>query len=151
MFWIESCAADLSQWPIRRKGVRSDSNQTAQLLHMAARKSLQMTSGVILNRSPNRSQTKCHLPQERASAQILIDQLSDFRWMRAKAWKRCLAWFWIDSNHSLHQSWLQMKCDVWKLCKWPAMTGPASIFDLKIFWAICLCRQSSTVSLTNHP
>ena len=34
-----------------------------------------------------------------------------------------------------------------KLCS--ALTGQgASIFDLKIYWAICLCKRSSTVLLT---
>ena len=32
----------------------------------------------------------------------------------------------------------------------PVLTGWALIFDLKIFWAMCLCKQSSTVFLTNH-
>ena len=31
------------------------------------------------------------LPEERESAQIRIEQHSDFRWRRAKAWKRCQA------------------------------------------------------------
>ena len=43
---------------------------------MAARKSLEMTFGMILNQLPNMSQMKCNLPQERASAQIRIDQHS---------------------------------------------------------------------------
>ena len=56
------------------------------------------------------------LSEERASAQIRIEQRSDFRWRRAKAWKRCQAWFWIDCNQSLQPNRLQMKCDVWKPC-----------------------------------
>ena len=36
--------------PVRGKGVCSDSNRTAQQLQMAARKSLETMSGVILNR-----------------------------------------------------------------------------------------------------
>ena len=47
----------------------------------------------------------------------------------------------------------QMKCYVWKPCRdqhWQIELA-ASIFDLKIFWAIFLCKQSSTVLLTNHP
>ena len=38
-----------------------------------------------------------------------------------------------------------------KAIKLPALTGQASIFDLKIFLAIFLCKHSSTVLLTNHP
>ena len=56
------------------------------------------------------------LSEERASAQIRIEQRSDFRWRRAKAWKRCQAWFWIDCNQSLQPNRSQMKCDVWKPC-----------------------------------
>ena len=44
----------------------------------------------------------------------------------------------------------QMKCYVWKPCSDPAMTGRGLIFDLKVFLAICLCKHSSTVLLTNH-
>ena len=54
--------------------------------------------------------------KERASAQIRIEQHSDFRWRRAKAWKRCLAWFWIDCNQSLQPNQVQMKCYAWKRC-----------------------------------
>ena len=43
-------AADLSRQPVRGKGVYSDSNRTAQRLQMAARKSLETMSGMILNR-----------------------------------------------------------------------------------------------------
>ena len=56
------------------------------------------------------------LSEERASAQIRIKKRSDFRWRRAKAWKRCQAWFWIDCNQSLQPNRSQMKCDVWKPC-----------------------------------
>ena len=59
---------------------------------------------------------KFNLLQERASAQIQIDQHRYFRWRHAKSWKQCLAWFWIDSSQSLQPNWLQMKCDVWKPC-----------------------------------
>ena len=73
------------------------------------------------------------------------------RLQMAKAWKRrCLAWFWNDNNHSLQSNQSQMKCDVWKTW-WPLLTRRTSIFDLKIFWAVCLCKQSSAVFLTNHP
>ena len=34
---------------------------------------------------------------------------------------------------------------------WPALTGWASIFDLKIFGAICLSKHSYTVLLTKRP
>ena len=56
------------------------------------------------------------LCEENASAQIRIEQHSDFRWQSAKAWKRCLSWFWIDHNQSLQPNWSQMKCNVWKPC-----------------------------------
>ena len=51
MFRIESCAvckaADLN---LREKGVCSDSDETAQPLQVAVRKSLETMSGMILNR-----------------------------------------------------------------------------------------------------
>ena len=34
----------------------------------------------------------------------------------AKAWKRCMAWFWIDSNQTLQPNRSQKKCYVWKQC-----------------------------------
>ena len=48
MFQIE--VADLNQRPVSEKGVCLDLNRTAQRLQMAARKSLETMSGVILNR-----------------------------------------------------------------------------------------------------
>ena len=64
-----------------------------------------------------------------------IEQRSYFKWQRAKAWKRCQAWFWmIDCNQSLQPNWLQMKCTVWKPCSDQRnLTGQALIFYLKIF------------------
>ena len=56
------------------------------------------------------------LPEERESAQIRIEQHSNFRWRRAKSWKRCQAWFWIDFSQGLQPNRLQMKRDVWKPC-----------------------------------
>ena len=47
--WILCKAAGLYQWAVWEKGFCSDSNQTAQPLQMAARKSLETMSGVILN------------------------------------------------------------------------------------------------------
>ena len=47
--------------------------------------------------------------EERASAQIRIEQHSYLRWRRAKAWKQCQAWFWIDSNQSLQPN--RSKCN----------------------------------------
>ena len=41
-------AAGLNQQPVQRKGVCSDLNKTAQRLQMAASKSLETMSGVIL-------------------------------------------------------------------------------------------------------
>ena len=92
-------AADLSRQPVWGKGVCSDSNQTAQQLQMAARKSFETMSGVILNRS-----------RPRFAAKSLRNEM------------RCLKAMYL-----------------------PASTGRASIFNLKIFWAIWL------VLLTNHP
>ena len=40
-------------------------------------------------------------PRKRASAQIRIKQYSDSKWRRAKACKRCQAWFWINCNQNL--------------------------------------------------
>ena len=98
---------------------------------------------------PNRSQMKCDLPQEMASAQIRIDQHSDFRWRRAKAWKRCGMILKHSQPKITGKSVAnEMQClNMW----WPALTWRASIFDSKIFLAICLCKQSSAVLLTNHP
>ena len=80
-----------------RKGVCSDSNQTAQRLQMAARKSLETMSGVIPNRLQPKFAAKlvAHemLPVQ---GQGVCSQHSNFRWCRAEALKRCLAWFWID-------------------------------------------------------
>ena len=45
-----------------------------------------------------------------------IEQHCAFRWHCTIAWKRCQAWFWIDSNQRLQTNWLQMKCKVWKPC-----------------------------------
>ena len=42
-------AAGLNRRPVQGKGICSDSNRTAQRLQMAARKSLETMSGVILN------------------------------------------------------------------------------------------------------
>ena len=56
------------------------------------------------------------LSEKGASAQVQIEQCSDLRWRRAKAWNRCLAWFWIDCNQSLQSNRSQIKCYVWKPC-----------------------------------
>ena len=60
--------------------------------------------------------TTCPRKEERTSAQIQIEQHSDFRWRHIKAWKRCQAWFWINLNQSLQPNCSQMKCDVQKPC-----------------------------------
>ena len=107
-----------------RKGVCSDSNQTAQQLQMAARKSLETMFGMILNWSQPKFAAKLVANElwpvlGGGSAQIPIEQHTehrDFRWRSAKAWKRCLALFWINSNQSLQPNQLQMKCYVWKPC-----------------------------------
>ena len=97
--------SNLSRRPARGKGVCSDSNRTAQRLQMAARKSLETMSGMILNRW-----------QAKLAAKSVANEM------------RCL-----------------------KAMYWPALTGQASTVDLKIFWAIWLGKQSSTVLLTTHP
>ena len=63
---------------------------------------------------PYWSQMKCDLSEERASAQIRIEQHSNFRWRSKKPWKQCLVWFWIDCNQSLQPNRSPMKCNVWK-------------------------------------
>ena len=68
-----------------------------------------------------------------------------------QAWKLCLASFWIDLHQTLQS---QMKFDVWKECSdhhGLDKLQRALILDFKIFWAICLCKQSSIVLLPNHP
>ena len=75
------------------------------------------------------------------SAQIRVEQHSDFRWRRAKAWKRCLAWFWIDPNQSLQPYRLQLKCNVWKPCS-DQHVRTSFEFRFEDFWAICcICKQ----------
>ena len=136
--------------------VCSDSNRTAQLLQMAACTSLETTSGMILNRSQSKFEGYCSPIGRKWNATCWVTapgkgncsdsnrtaQRSDLTWRRTKAWKLCLAWFWIDSNQSFQPNQSQMKCNVW--------TPRASIFGLKIFKAICLCKQSSVVLLTNQ-
>ena len=50
-------------------------------------------------------------------SQIWIEQHSYFRWWRAKAWKLCHAWFWINCNQGFQPNWSQIRCDVWKPCR----------------------------------
>ena len=45
------------------------------------------------------------LSEERQSAQIPIKQHCNFRWRCAKAWKRCLAWFWIHCKQ-IGRNWM---------------------------------------------
>ena len=45
-----------------------------------------------------------NLSKKRVSAQIRIEQHSDCRWRRAKAWKRCQAWFWIMATKVCRQT-----------------------------------------------
>ena len=51
-------------------------------------------------------------PTQSEERAIRIEQHSDFRWWRAKAWKRCQAWFWIDGNQSLQPKSVanEMRC-----------------------------------------
>ena len=62
------------------------------------------------------SPTALDLSKERESAQIWIEQHSDFRWQHAKAWKQCQAWFSIDCSQTFQPNWLQMKRYLWKPC-----------------------------------
>ena len=103
--WILCKTAGLNWGPIQEKGICSDSNRTAQQLQMAARKSLETMSGVILN--------------------------------------------WLQPNLAAKSVANEMWC--LKAMKWPASTGWPWIFDFNFFLAICLCKQSSTVLLTNYP
>ena len=75
--------------------------RTAPRLQIAARKSLETMSGMILNRS-----------QAKFTAKSVANEM---RYFRAMQWR-----------------------------------GRASIFDLKISWAIRICKQLSTVLLTDH-
>ena len=91
------------------------------------------------------------LSKERASAQIWIKQHSYFRWLRAKAWKQC-----VRRDSELIAT---------KVCsrisgKWNPMFESHIVtnvdrtslnFWFEDFLAICLCKQSSTMLLTNHP
>ena len=84
-FAAELVANDSEMWPVLGKGVCSDSNQSAQLLQMAARKSLEMMSGMILNQpqvpqpklQPNQSQMKCYVwkPTLREQASIFYSKI----------------------------------------------------------------------------
>ena len=101
---------------------------------------------------PNRSQMKCDLPQERVSAQIRIDQHSDFRWRRAKAWKRCLAWLWNDCIQSLQSNWSQMKCDIWTPCGDQRWQDKLRFFDhqLSLFEVDELLEEQSPKIVRNE-
>ena len=98
---------------------------------------------------------KCNLAQERASSQIQINQHRHLRWQSSRAWKQCLAWFWIDSNQSLQpicRKWNakfeihvsdqlrqeELQFSIWRffkqfvfvinhlLCYWPTFHNPIS-------------------------
>ena len=98
-----------------------------------------------------------YLCQFLASVQIQTKQHCDFRWWHAKAWKRCLARYWVDCNQSMHPRWY------WLGSKWNAKFESHILssmdwshrtsfnFQFEDFLAICLCKYSSTVLLTNHP
>ena len=113
-------AADLNQQPLQEKGVCSDWNSTSQLLQMAARKSLETMSGNDF----------IDLHDFDPLATKVCSQISCK--MKSDVWKPC--------------------SDVWKVMfesQWPALTGQALIFDFNMFWAIYLCKQSSTLLLNN--
>ena len=58
------------------------------------------------------SRSKSTTCPRKGHAQIRIKQHSNFKVWLAKAWKRGLAWFWIDWNQSLQPNWSLMKCDL---------------------------------------
>ena len=78
---------------------------------------------------------------------------SKLRWQLAKAWRQCLIWFRKQSLHCFAAPLVanEMSLRYLKAMQWPALTGRVSIFDFKNFWAICLCKQSSSVLQNNHP
>ena len=88
-----------------------------------------------------------YLPKKMASAQIWIEQHNYFRWWWAKAWKMMSGM--IPNRLQAKFAAKSVANEMWclKAMHWlsPALTGQASIFYLKIFLAICLCKQSSTV------
>ena len=157
--WILCKAADLSRQSVRLAKERASAQIQIQQhsyfrwLRAKAWKRCQVWFWIDSNQSlhPDRSQMKCNLSEERASAQIQIEQHSDLRWRRANAWKWCLAWFWIHCNQRLRSNRSQMKCVVWKPCSDQHWQVELQFLDLKIFQAICLCKHSSTVLLINHP
>ena len=94
------------------------------------------------------------LSEERASAQVRIEQPSDFRWraqMLGNDVRRDSESIATKVCCQIGHKWNEMFEGRVVTSVAPAMTGLPSIFDLKIFWAICLCKHSTTVLLTNHP
>ena len=123
MFRIESCAKQQTlvvDLPEERESaqIRIEQHSNFRWRRAKSWKRCQAWFWIDCNQSlqPNRSQMKCDLSEERASAQIRIVQHSDLGWRRAKAWKRCQAWFWIDLSQGLQPNRSQMKRDVWKPC-----------------------------------
>ena len=63
----------------------------------------------------HRNKTTCSESNPVRKGRLLRFESNDFKWRRAKAWKRCQAQFWIDCNQSLQRNRSQMnlmKCDV---------------------------------------
>ena len=123
MFRIESCAKQQTlvvDLPEERESaqIRIEQHSNFRWRRAKSWKRCQAWFWIDCNQSlqPNRSQMKCNLSEERASAQIRIVQHSDLGWRRAKAWKRCQVWFWIDLSQGLQPNRSQMKRDVWKPC-----------------------------------
>ena len=95
--------------------------------------------------------TSCASQRKGRLLRLQSKQQSYFRWRWAKAWKLCLAWFWIDHNQSLQPSWLHM----------PVKRDVESHVETSIDWTsfdfwfedlieICLWKYSSTGLLINH-
>ena len=95
--------------PVRGQGVCSDSNRTAQRLQMAARKSFETMSGMILNRlqlslQPNQSKLKC----------IVWKPCSDQRW-QIELWFPI--WRFFELSDLVHNH---------LLCYWPTIHNSIS-------------------------
>ena len=112
---VQSSRSKLTTCPRKGRLLRFELNSTATLNGSAYRSAKAWKRRLVwflidCNQSlqpiePNRSRMNCNLSQERESAQIWIEQHSNFRWLRAKGWKWCLVWFWIDNNQNLQPNW----------------------------------------------
>ena len=93
-----------------------------------------------------RSRSKSTIsPKKRMSAKIPFKPLNSTATSDGgaqKAWKRCLAWFWIDCNQSLEPHRLQMKFGVWTQCR-----DQPCLIELR-FWILRFLEQYPTEN--NH-